>query len=650
MVNLILTIWAALQFGSDDGIGTAFEGSCEVVNSWATWLHIIINALSSILLSASNYTMQCLSAPTRREIDKAHARGDWMDIGVAGMRNLFKIRWPRIILWWCLALSSVPIHLLYNSAVFKTLDANTYSQVLANEEFLRIGNFSTNGLQGEPKAAAYDVLDHYNKNSTSFVRLENADCIAAYGTAFVSGHNDLITITAAQPNNAGNVTVFDGHQPQYSFNSGSNLPYGWICEDTSDSYYYCDTAAAKKNATNWTMKGYKIDYCLAEVLPSHCKLEFSVHILTAVILMNFVKSASMFLTMWKQRDPTLVTVGDAISSFLDNPDELTRGRCLMGKVDVNTGPMRWKVRDGTRRPNTNPPPITYHAPLRRRWFAAASVKRWITTMTLCILAIITAGVLLGIAMSSLTDYIQGSPITNMGFGAVDSRALIDIGLPTGGASGLVSSVLLANLPQAIVSFLYLMYNGLYTCMLLSNEWSKYAVRRIPLRVTTPRGEQRSTYYLQLPYTYGLPLIIASGTLHWLISESIFLARVSVYDNGTEESDSDISQVGYSCAPILCTILLGSTMLLICLGMGARKFQSHMPVVASCSAAIAAACHRPKDDVDAAVLPVQWGDIHSEGTDQIGHCGFTSDDVQDMIPGRLYAGARVEDTNIRRRNV
>ncbi|KAK5112505.1 hypothetical protein LTR62_004262 [Meristemomyces frigidus] len=95
VMNFILTIVAVAKFGSSDGVGTAFEGSCAVVNSWATWLHILINALSSILLSASNYTMQCLCSPTREEIDNAHAKGDWLDIGVASARNIFRIRWRR---------------------------------------------------------------------------------------------------------------------------------------------------------------------------------------------------------------------------------------------------------------------------------------------------------------------------------------------------------------------------------------------------------------------------------------------------------------------------------------------------------------------------------------------------------------------------
>ncbi|KAK0866259.1 hypothetical protein LTR87_015069 [Friedmanniomyces endolithicus] len=221
--------------------------------------------------------------------------------------------------------------------------------------------------------------------------------------------------------------------------------------------------------------------------------------------------------------------------------------------------------------------------------------------------------------------------------------MININLPQGGASGLVSAVLLANLPQAIVSFLYLTCNGLFTSMLLSHEYSKYAMdqRRKPLRVTTPHGQQRTTYYLHLPYMYSLPLLVASGTLHWLISESIFLARVSIYSNGETSDQDDYSEVGYSCLPILCVVLLGIAMLFFALGMGCRKFASSMPVAGSCSVALAAACHPTKHDEDAAFLPLRWGEVVdvSGADDEIRHCCFTSEEVQAMTPGRLYAGSR-----------
>jgi hypothetical protein len=97
-------------------------------------------------------------------------------------------------------------------------------------------------------------------------------------------------------------------------------------------------------------------------------------------------------------------------------------------------------------------------------------------------------------------------------------------------------------------------------------------------------------------------------------------------------------VGYSCLPILLAILLGLALLSVAVGLGFRRFASSMPVAGSCSVALAAAAHRPKHDVDAAYLPVQWGELHREGTEELGHCCFTSEEVHDLIPGRMYAGS------------
>ena len=98
--------------------------------------------------------------------------------------------------------------------------------------------------------------------------------------------------------------------------------------------------------------------------------------------------------------------------------------------------------------------------------------------------------------------------------------------------------------------------------------------------------------------------------------------------------------GYSCLPLLLVIMLGTVMLTAAFALGFRKFASHMPVAGSCSVAISAACHRPKDDVDAAYLPVSWGEVpRDDPDDDVHHCCFTSHATQELVPGRLYAGER-----------
>lgn len=101
---------------------------------------------------------------------------------------------------------------------------------------------------------------------------------------------------------------------------------------------------------------------------------------------------------------------------------------------------------------------------------------------------------------------------SLGFGDLNSTAVLEGIIPS-----IVSAVLVANSPQFLLSFLYFAYNSLWTYMLLTDEWASYARRRKPLRVTSPTGIQRSTYRLQLLYRYGIPLMLMSGLLHWLVS-------------------------------------------------------------------------------------------------------------------------------------
>ena len=128
-INVGLTIYAATnpKYKVERGIGTLYSGSCDKSRTIGLWLHLGINLLSTLLLSGSNYTQQCLAAPTRSEIDAAHANRRWMDIGVPSIRNLFRIKAERTFLWIAIGITSIPLHLLYVSITKPT-------QALANRK------------------------------------------------------------------------------------------------------------------------------------------------------------------------------------------------------------------------------------------------------------------------------------------------------------------------------------------------------------------------------------------------------------------------------------------------------------------------------------------------------------------------------------
>ena len=113
---------------------------------------------------------------------------------------------------------------------------------------------------------------------------------------------------------------------------------------------------------------------------------------------------------------------------------------------------------------------------------------------------------------------------SMGFGAINMSTLVQIG--ESNPASLLSNTLLANTPQLILSCLYFCYNSIFTCELVGREWNQLGHRRQPLRVSQPQGQQISTYRLNLPYRYGVPLIATATLLHWLFSRAIFLVNIT----------------------------------------------------------------------------------------------------------------------------
>lgn len=101
--------------------GALWTGDCKTAKEYSLWLHLAINALATVLLGAGNYTQQVLTGPTRQEIDQAHDKRQWLDIGVSSIHNLTKISIKRVAAWTVLALSSLPIHLLYATVSHKSV-------------------------------------------------------------------------------------------------------------------------------------------------------------------------------------------------------------------------------------------------------------------------------------------------------------------------------------------------------------------------------------------------------------------------------------------------------------------------------------------------------------------------------------------------
>lgn len=197
-------------------------------------------------------------------------------------------------------------------------------------------------------------------------RLENKECIQAYNGQIIAGRRNLLLVVADTAKT--NSTIFWVEQPTPSGNSKWN----WGGQTSLQS--------ALAGADSWKVHSYPIDYCLSEIVPEDCKLQFSLPIMIVVIFCNLVKALCMLLTILKQKHTPLVTSGDAVASFLDVPDSTTAGRCTMSKMDVMEN--RW----ASKQPNGQvaflpavPREYKFN-PIKRyghSWFRAASVRRWL---------------------------------------------------------------------------------------------------------------------------------------------------------------------------------------------------------------------------------------------------------------------------------
>jgi hypothetical protein len=118
IVNISVYTWLFRRYDSKAGTATIKSGTCASVRGANTGIHAALNVASTLILGASTYAMQGMTSPSRQELDVAHARGNWMEIGTQSVRNLFYIRKSNAWVWALLALTGLPFHLLY---VMRTL-------------------------------------------------------------------------------------------------------------------------------------------------------------------------------------------------------------------------------------------------------------------------------------------------------------------------------------------------------------------------------------------------------------------------------------------------------------------------------------------------------------------------------------------------
>ncbi|KAF7195462.1 hypothetical protein HII31_03354 [Pseudocercospora fuligena] len=693
VLNTLILAWALKTFEVIDGAATIYNESCEGSDKIAAYTHFAINIVSTLLLSASNNCSQLRSAPTRKDVERAHAKGDWLDVGVQSVRNLRTIPFYRTALWLTLLGSSIPLHLLhmriklfwdvsYNSVIFETQAAQVYKSALVTNDFAN--GASWNHTSWNASSTAF--LKGCQSNITSLERLENSECLKKYGTNDINLSRGNVLAVTSYTQNDSVVEVWSPELKKFDW-TGSD----WVCHgSTSRSKDICDIPNLVQNEQQWaitifntsckalnasacrvtqqvydagniTYKGSaiyrntthygcadppycvndyatglnlssgvasnfgsctdppycinsgcckyanaQIDYCLMEPSPARCTVQISTRILLTVIVCNVVKVIAMITTLRTSFQP-LATLGDALASFLEHKDAAT----------AEKGPVSLREIEKSDRPLYEHESPRLFISKALRWEHGVSNIRWRQCWAACALALIVTGILMGVTIK-------------MSDGALNSSNNL---LGTTTNNSLEWNALMTNMPQLVISTVYLLYNNALTCMLLAREYAQYAIERKSLRVSIPVGSQRSTYWLQVPYKFILPLMTTMAVLHWLVSRSLYLVQLKVYDSmGNFTGDSSISSLGYSPLFIILSVAVGSVLLSAIMWLSRCKLGSNMPVVGSCSLAISAACANNLE-VDAATKSLMYGVLRrAPGKAGTRYVGFSAEEV-DVLQDR-----------------
>jgi hypothetical protein len=566
LIAVVFIIWAGAVHPIHDGLVVALhEGSCSTAREANFWIHLLINALATVTYAASSYTMQRLTAPTRQDLDAAHKDGDFFRIGSIAIWNLALLSRTKYVIFFLLWASSFPLHLVFNSAIVYTASNAEWSNFAVQASEYQLSSLVSNrtihswnmtrGAYGIRSSAVY--LDIFNSTKPTaqmmmqqlpqLKELSTRQCIETYASGSNATWGDVVVVTAATDD----YTLEIRKRPQ---NEGVfpmpelGAPWSWMCS----GYGTCDANEFKTDG-HWSISGRTMSKCLARPMPEMCELNTSLAILTMVIICLTCKLCCITGAVLLSRDRPLLTIGDAIASYMEKR---------------NTIPFKSK-----------PPGTNIHIPSKNSW-VLTSRKRiamvempgafWRTTI-LGSLGLILAFYLFSYTYRQTTSAYQYFPnpwsfrtMLNMGFDLplLWNRAVFN-GLMTysdshSAATSYISGAIITNLAQVGLSAFYLTTNHFYTCFFRGLEFRSYSTHRRGLRVSRTKigTAQRQAHYLQLPLRYAIPKIMVFILLHTLLSQTLFLRRTyatypTSFTDPNEIGKTLVSLIGYSPLGALC---------------------------------------------------------------------------------------------------
>jgi hypothetical protein len=264
----------------------------------------------------------------------------------------------------------------YNSAIFTSISTNEYNVTIVNEGFIALQNLTTLPAYYGQSTNHHIETMHQALLDNRLEHLDLAACLEAYASNFQSARGDLLLVqpgSSIPPTPPDNFHLYSeatftlanfGCGIRQAFEWMCRADFGWgalctpPCEDIVPEYF--------ESPGRWRPWGLEVKECWSLRTEERCKLLFSPTLCWIVTGLNLFKGVLMLMTALRLgRDGRpILTVGDAVASFMAVPDETTVDMCLVEKRDIVKSLGLWQ-----RVPRT--------VGGRRRFkFAAASRLRW----------------------------------------------------------------------------------------------------------------------------------------------------------------------------------------------------------------------------------------------------------------------------------
>ena len=549
----------------------------------------------------------------------------------------------------------------FNTVFFYTKQANQYAVALVAENYLDNTSFQPTEENVSPalfrpansanpechgRSCPYDV-----RNATriiellqdargmtmdaKFIRMEPQQCMQNYSTGFQLEYSDVLVVSTSVISQPPLLWTWYS-QRLISVDTGETNqdPFNWICSDLVDPKDAEPDRCGLEMATerfdsggNWTIQGYPVSHCLARTIDSTCQLQFNGYLMIGVVVFGVIKALAIcYLVFERPVGQYLHTIGDAIASFLEREDPTTTGMCLVTSQQIRK--QGFQTRYESQMYNSTRP----------RWFIAANTTEFFASIGVFALYI----VVLSIALFFAIDGAKGFAFTN-GLGQPDIQSLASFKRDDVGSSGIVPTLLIANIPQLGFSILYIIYTNFWNKLLVAQEFDTLTKVKKGLRVSErPKGKQRTTRFFTMPMRYALPLMACSTALHWLCSQSFFMVRFDGVDaHGRVDDRDQLVRLGYSATGVIALIAVSFAMLVVTVCMASvRRLNSPLGET-SMSVVLSAACHGNRHEPALWIREVQWGVVASEGEVdrsgiQVEHCAFTTEFAGQLVTGRIYA--------------